>query len=254
MQSGGLWEHYKAENQEQGYTFDELIRRQIDRVVCQEDRDSYQNSINLHYIKEMYKNGIATQEMSFRRMVNGQQCWMKLVFHVFQDRYTENMYALMYMKNIDAEKRREMAQERADRRDPLTNVYNRKIFESEVREFMTSEEDRKGALIILDLDDFKQVNDQFGHLTGDELLKSLAEILRSTFRSHDLIGRLGGDEFLVFVKDVTDKEILDRRMTQLFERLRSANSAPLSCSAGISLIEGKIFLFHLKSPKIFPRA
>ena len=164
------------------------------------------------------------------------------------------MYALMYMKNIDAEKRREMAQERADRRDPLTNVYNRKIFESEVREFMTSEEDRKGALIILDLDDFKQVNDQFGHLTGDELLKSLAEILRSTFRSHDLIGRLGGDEFLVFVKDVTDKEILDRRMTQLFERLRSANSAPLSCSAGISLIEGKIFLFHLKSPKIFPRA
>ena len=241
MQSGGLWKHYKAENQEQGYTFDEIIRRQIDRVVCQEDRDSYQNSINLHYIKEMYKNGIATQEMSFRRMVNGQQCWMKLVFHVFQDRYTENMYALMYMKNIDAEKRREMAQERADRRDPLTNVYNRKIFESEVREFMTSEKDRKGTLIILDLDDFKKVNDQFGHLTGDELLKSLAEILRSTFRSHDLIGRLGGDEFLVFVKDVTDKEILDRRMTQLFERLRSANSAPLSCSAGISLIEGKDF-------------
>ena len=104
-----------------------------------------------------------------------------------------------------------------------------------------------------------------------------------------MIGRLGGDEFLVFVKDVTDKEILDRRMTQLFERLRSANSAPLSCSAGISLIEGKdfdykeelrkadkalyeskkkgknqyshyevmhegkIFLFHLKSPKKYAR-
>ena len=41
MQSGGLWKHYKAENQEQGYSFDEIIRRQIDRVVCQEDRDSY---------------------------------------------------------------------------------------------------------------------------------------------------------------------------------------------------------------------
>ena len=44
--------------------------------------------------------------------------------------------------------------------------------------------------------------------------------------SDDIAGRVGGDEFLVFVKDVTDKEILDRRMTQLFERLRSANSAP----------------------------
>ena len=121
---------------------------------------------------------------------------------------------------------------------------------------MTSEEDRKGALIILDLDDFKQVNDQFGHLTGDELLKSLAEILRSTFRSHDLIGRLGGDEFLVFVKDVTDKEILDRRMTQLFERLRSANSASLVLQRRHQPDRGKnFFLYHFKSHrKIFPRA
>jgi len=150
----------------------------------------------------------------------------------------------MYMKNIDAEKRREMAQERAARRDPLTNVYNRNIFENEVQEFMSSEEDRKGALIILDLDNFKQVNDQFGHLAGDELLKSLAEVLRSTFRSHDLIGRLGGDEFLVFVKDVTDKGILDRRMKQLFERMKTADSAALSCSAGISLVTGKNFNYR----------
>ena len=244
MQAGGLWEHYKAESQEMGLGFDEIIRRQIERVVCQEDLEQYQNCISLQYIKGMFKNGTATQEMSFKRMVNGQKCWMKLVFHVFQDRYTENMYALMYMKNIDAEKRREMAQERAARRDPLTNVYNRNIFENEVQEFMSSEEDRKGALIILDLDNFKQVNDQFGHLAGDELLKSLAEVLRSTFRSHDLIGRLGGDEFLVFVKDVTDKGILDRRMKQLFERMKTADSAALSCSAGISLVTGKNFNYR----------
>lgn len=244
MQSGGLWEHYKTESQELGCSFDEIIRRQIDRVLCPEDRKQYKDWISLRYIKEMFKNGTATQEMSFKRMVNGRKCWMKLVFHVFQDRYTENMYALMYMKNIDAEKRREMAQERAARRDPLTNVYNRKIFENEVQEFMTSEEDRKGALIILDLDNFKRVNDQFGHLAGDELLKSLAEILRTTFRSHDLIGRLGGDEFLVFVKDVTDKEILDRRMLQLFEHMKTADSEALFCSAGISLAAGRDFSYR----------
>ena len=130
------------------------------------------NSINLHYIKEMYKNGIATRKCPSDVWVNGQQCWMKLVFHVFQDRYTENMYALMYMKNIDAEKRGD-GPGAGGQTDPLTNVYNRKIFESEVREFMTSREGQKGTLIILDLDDFKKVNDQFGHLTGDELLKSL---------------------------------------------------------------------------------
>lgn len=241
MQAGGLWEHYKAESQEQGCSFDEIMEKQMKQVVCWEDWEKCQKQVALQNIKEMYKSGIPTQEVLFRRMMDGRQCWMKLVFHVFQDRYTENMYALMYMKNIDAEKRREMAQERAARRDPLTNVYNRNIFESEVREFMSAEEGRKGALIILDLDDFKQVNDQFGHLAGDEMLKSLAEVLRKTFRSHDLIGRLGGDEFLVFVKDVTDREILERRMAQLFERLKAAKPVSLSCSAGISLAGGNRF-------------
>ena len=53
-------------------------------------------------------------------------------------------------------------------------------------------------------------------------MKSLAEVLRHTFRSHDLIGRLGGDEFLVFVKGIENKEILDRRMDQLFSRLNDS--------------------------------
>ena len=130
-------------------------------------------------MKEMYKSGTPTVELSFRRYVEERLCWMKLVIHVFQDHYTENMYALVYLKNIDAEKRRELAAETAAKSDPLTRVYNRSSFEEEVSDFMTTGEDSaRGALLILDLDDFKQVNDRFGHLKGDEVLKALAEVLR----------------------------------------------------------------------------
>lgn len=106
------------------------------------------------------------------------------------------------------------------------------------------EPDAKGALIILDLDDFKQVNDRFGHLKGDETLKFLAEILKSTFRSHDAIGRLGGDEFLVFVKGTIDRSILDKRMGELLAKVGRLGKIPLSCSAGIRLVGEKDFDYN----------
>ena len=190
-------------------------------------------------MKEMYQKGLPTTELMFRRRLDGKFCWMKLVLHVFQDRFTENMYALLYLKNIDAEKRRELAQENAAQRDPLTNVYNRSIFEEEAERFM-EEEGAAGALIILDLDNFKQVNDRYGHLKGDEMLKALVKILQQTFRRQDLIGRLGGDEFLVFVKEIAGREVLDKRMRELFDRMEGMQ---LACSAGISMADGADFSY-----------
>lgn len=227
---GGLWESYALDGD-----FEETFQENAKKVTLEEDWEEYAQYMNLNHLKETYKKGISTQEYSFRRYVDGQLCWMKLVLHVFQDRYSENMYALLYLKNIDAEKKKEMAQEMAAKRDPLTNIYNRKVFEDEVVSFM-SDEGAGGSLILFDMDNFKKVNDEYGHLKGDETLQALSEILQQTFRSHDLIGRLGGDEFVVFVKNVTDKEILDRRMKELFDRMKKAGDIPLACSAGIAIV------------------
>lgn len=245
MEAEGLWASCMKESREKNVNFDRIVELQLNRhVIFPEDMELYKKHMNLQYMKEMYKMGIPTMELCFRRCMGGKLCWMKLVIHVFQDRYTENMYALLYLKNIDAEKRRELATEKAAQSDPLTRVYNRTVFEKEVSDYMASEEgEARGALIILDLDDFKQVNDQYGHLRGDEALKTLAEVLRHTFRSHDLIGRLGGDEFLVFVKGIEKKEILDRRMEQLFSRLNTSCGSILACSAGICFVTGEGFCY-----------
>lgn len=106
---------------------------------------------------------------------------------------------------------------------------------------MESKKDAKGALLILDMDDFKRINDRFGHLKGDETLQFFTGILQNTFRKGDLIGRLGGDEFLVFVKQVTDKEVMDKRMNQLFGKFHQIKEEAFTCSVGISFVQGEQF-------------
>lgn len=243
--SGGLWEIYADKFRNKWDNLDHIIQNHIDQAVCREDRAEYRKYMDLENMKEMYKKGITNMNYSFRRYVDGELCWMELVIHVFLDKYTENMYALLYLKNIDAVKRKEIARENAAQRDPLTNVYNRSVFEQEVLFYMKNEGSKaRGALIILDLDNFKKVNDQYGHLRGDETLKLLTKLLQSTFRSQDLIGRLGGDEFLVFVKNVTDRKILDKRMDDLFEKMKQASGYMLSCSVGISFARGEEFCYR----------
>ena len=137
-----------------------------------------------------------------------------------------------------------MAQEVEANRDPLTNVYNRRAFKEEVVSFMTDVRETEGSLIILDLDNFKKINDEYGHMKGDYALKVLTDTLMAIFRRRDIIGRLGGDEFLVFIKNVTTKEILDRRMKELFAALENIKDLTLTCSAGISVSGKRAFLLQ----------
>jgi diguanylate cyclase (GGDEF)-like protein len=88
--------------------------------------------------------------------------------------------------------------ERLASQDPLTGLTNRRGIERQL-EFYTSQS-RPFSVIYIDLNGFKQINDAFGHLAGDDLLKQFAEELRTAFRTTDLVGRWGGDEFIVVVE------------------------------------------------------
>lgn len=242
--AGGLWASYMEESRQWGETFTEVMVRHIRELVPPEEIEIYEPYMQVETMRALHKKATHTAKVCIRRLIKGEYHWMELVIHVFQERFTEKMHALLYLKDIDVEKRRALAQEREASRDPLTNVYNRRIFEREVKLHMSSREESCGAIIVIDLDNFKQINDTYGHLEGDSALKRLTEILLATFRRRDLVGRLGGDEFLVFLKDVSSREILDRRMTQLFEALRKENPVPISCSAGIAMVKKGEFSYE----------
>lgn len=90
--------------------------------------------------------------------------------------------------------------------DSLTGLYNVAAVHDLVSRFLES--NRNGSFFMMDLDHFKDVNDRYGHQKGDSVLTAFADILKRTFRSEDILGRVGGDEFIVFTKDATDENFI----------------------------------------------
>jgi diguanylate cyclase (GGDEF)-like protein len=88
--------------------------------------------------------------------------------------------------------------------DSLTGLANRRMFEIELQKSLAfvKRYKRRSALLFVDIDAFKSINDQFGHLAGDHALKLVADILKQNVRPNDLVARLGGDEFVVILNEV----------------------------------------------------
>jgi diguanylate cyclase (GGDEF)-like protein len=112
--------------------------------------------------------------------------------------------------------------------DPLTDLPNRALILDRADQMMTrARRDRhKTAVLFIDLDDFKEINDTLGHGAGDELLQIIAERLRTTVRGCDTVGRLGGDEFVVLVEDAA----MDAGVEAVAERLLEVLAEPLQLS------------------------
>jgi len=140
--------------------------------------------------------------------------------------------------DVTDRKVKEEKMESIARSDPLTGVLNRRGFEREAAQRLTeSRDDATGALLFIDLNDFKKINDQHGHEVGDQLLKVAAERLLKSLRSHDIIGRPGGDEFVALVPDVTGEvaEKLATRLTKALEQPYRLKGKEMRCAASIGL-------------------
>jgi diguanylate cyclase (GGDEF)-like protein len=109
--------------------------------------------------------------------------------------------AVLQVQDVSERKRFEGQLQHLADHDPLTGLFNRRRFESELsREVRASlRYETGGAILVLDLDDFKYVNDSFGHAAGDQLINVVAQVLRRRLRESDILGRLGGDEFGVIL-------------------------------------------------------
>ncbi len=124
----------------------------------------------------------------------------------------------------------------SSRQDSLTELLNRRTFQEEV-DRVIGEKPGLSAFIMVDLDNFKQVNDTYGHLVGDDVLVATAKKLRAQFRSEDLVARIGGDEFSVFMLNIPSVEYMARRAGQLVDKLRYSfrqGGRTVTVSVGVS--------------------
>ena len=125
--------------------------------------------------------------------------------------------------------------------DTLTNLYTRGAIEKKIYEHLTQ---RHGlsVMMLMDIDNFKQINDTFGHQYGDKLLTDIASALKGAFRNTDYISRLGGDEFIVFLPSIPGKEWMEFKANQVVELLRrtythDGKTCSISVSMGLAFSE-----------------
>jgi diguanylate cyclase (GGDEF)-like protein len=140
--------------------------------------------------------------------------------------------------DVTDRKAKEAQMESIAQSDALTGVLNRRGFEKEAaRKLTNSADDATGALLFIDLNDFKLINDRCGHEIGDQLLTLAAERLKTSLRPDDIIGRPGGDEFVALVPDVSSEiaQTLAERLTRSLEQPYLIAGEKLDCSAAIGL-------------------
>lgn len=124
--------------------------------------------------------------------------------------------------------------------DPFTKVLNKTATEEAINDFISKNPDNRSCLLMIDIDNFKKVNDILGHIYGDEYIFKSINSLKALIRATDIIGRVGGDEFIIFIKNLQDKKILLEKLghvIKLFDKKIDTEYTVIktSCSIGISM-------------------
>ena len=170
---------------------------------------------------------------------DGRYLWVRIRASMQRDTDGRPTHVIGVIINIDSEKRAAQALLNRAERDPLTKLLNKETCRLRTEEYLKDANGAMGAMLIIDLDHFKEVNDRFGHLFGDVVLTRVAEELRRLFRESDILGRIGGDEFMVFMKNIPGKTLVEERCKRLLDLFQSIYPEQLaecgfSCSIGVS--------------------
>lgn len=180
-----------------GYSEDELLNASY-RVITHPDDLPAQERLTT----QLVEGAVASFRMEKRyQRRDGRTVWAELSVAAVRDQAGEPLHLVTEVKDISEWKRFEAQLVHLANHDPLTNLYNRRRFQDELERLLAQVRryEMRGAVLFLDLDQFKDVNDHLGHQAGDELLIGIARLLRARLRQTDTLARLGGDEFAVIL-------------------------------------------------------
>ncbi len=225
---------------------DEIMYIMATNAVYVDDVNLFLNFTSSSNLMAGFFDGKNDISIDYRQMntTTGFYEWTRAAIKIVLDPDTQEVIAVMFLSSIHKEKLYQIELKFKAERDMLTRVLNKISTESAITKYISDQSvDNKyvssGALFIIDVDNFKTLNDTFGHTYGDAVLCEIAEILRLIFRDNDIIGRIGGDEFIVFVKGISSDESIKRIANKLCTSLKLSyknhNSDPIDISASIGI-------------------
>ncbi|MEG2290324.1 MAG: EAL domain-containing protein [Clostridium sp.] len=233
-----------------GINYDEMVLK-ITGYVHDEDINQLINGVNSNKLLELFSDGVLNSTIEYRRLLDSEDyIWVEAKVKMFKESDTDEIMAIGYIRNINERKLKQLKLLNKAERDGLTGVYNRETAENMITEHLKDNTTKMNisAFMILDVDYFKGVNDKLGHSAGDKLLKKITDTVKTVFKKDDIIGRIGGDEFIIFVENANNEKTIMIKARNLIKMLsycheENGEKIMVSISMGItfSSLEGSTY-------------
>ena len=168
--------------------------------------------------------------------------WANAMFSYIINPETKHPHAFACIRDINTQKLKDIDMMEKAQKDFLTGLFNRSAFQEFAQKsiYESKENSSISAFLIIDIDNFKNINDTYGHVYGDVVLKHIAEKLGTIFRSNDILGRLGGDEMTVFMTNIPSADIAVKKGFEICKELGKwqveEDRLPLTCSVGVAVM------------------
>lgn len=211
-----------------GLKLKEYINRFSAAFVHPEDRNLFNDLYD-----QILAHNVYSLELRLLQ-ATGKYVWCKITIEpIVEDNKVSSV--IIAIMNISSSKEKMIQLELSNMMDNFTDLYNKtSSFEMINKAIENSRPDDRYAFAILDIDNFKQFNDTYGHDMGDEILKEVARTLRDQLNQKDcIVGRFGGDEFILLIKNYHDKEALTERLTKISTYRVRRHVCQASCGVSI---------------------
>ncbi len=218
--------------------YGEYLQDQIVARVCEEHQAYIAQKLSMESLQKAFAQGQYVAEVQCMMQVEQQNKWVSCL--AYRVHTADGCKVTFVITNIDRRKRKELALKKQAERDGLTCLYNAATVRAKIDEVLSSmhSNEENQIFILLDLDNFKQINDTFGHAYGDYVLQEVADELSRHFRASDILGRIGGDEFAIMLCNVTSDKFVENLKAELGGWLtktytQSGQSVRVSASIGV---------------------
>lgn len=224
-----------------GIPYDEGIQIIAQKQIKEEFRKGYIDTFCTQNVLKQYELGNTDLKYDFMISQDGiNYYWIRIDAIIYYNKEDECVHMFTYRKTIDHEKRVELEMEQLACYDKLTNLYNRGSTQLMIERMLNQNTNQMYAFLILDIDNFKSTNDLYGHVFGDYVLTQFAGVLKENFRTQDVVGRLGGDEFIVFIP-ISSLYSIEGKAKRLLDVLNQeicldGDCMKISASIGISIV------------------
>ncbi|MEF9997719.1 MAG: EAL domain-containing protein [Lachnospiraceae bacterium] len=223
-------------------SFEELITDIAETKIHPDDKDMFLTQVNYQKLLLDDQNDLGEVKVEYRvrSSEDGEYDWIEGVFTFFECKDNSHRYCMWTSQDINDRKEYELLlKEKADR-DALTELYNCISFQEIVSNYL--ERYQNGVCYMLDIDNFKRINDTKGHAYGDEILKIVAFILNSSFTSTSIVARMGGDEFAVFLPGQFARNKIEEFAQNTCRKVNEIQEQEevdicFSCSLGVAIVD-----------------